>query len=173
MGKQCPQAWAGGGEQALGRPWPAGHPSVCTEGRGSSASSEVRWPLPRPPPLSVSPSAHALPASSADLGPCWACPPPAATFSGEALTPSWCCPQPSVAPTALETEPWADCPPGKSLLLSQAWLCPPCPSSVQFSSVQFSSVTQSCSTVCDPMDCSTPGLPVHHQLPESTQTHVY
>ena len=40
-------------------------------------------------------------------------------------------------------------------------------------SVQFSSVTQSCSTLCDPMNCSTPGLPVHHQLPESTQTHVH
>ena len=34
-------------------------------------------------------------------------------------------------------------------------------------------VTQSCLTLCDPMDCSTPGLPVHHQLPESTQTHVH
>ena len=40
-------------------------------------------------------------------------------------------------------------------------------------SVQFSSVTQSCPTLCDPMDCSTSGLPVHHQLPEFTQTHVY
>ena len=39
-------------------------------------------------------------------------------------------------------------------------------------SFQFSSVTQSCPTLCDPMDCSTPDLPVHHQLPESTQTHV-
>ena len=39
--------------------------------------------------------------------------------------------------------------------------------------VQFSSVTQSCPTLCDPMDCSTPGLPVHHQLPEFTQTHVH
>ena len=36
----------------------------------------------------------------------------------------------------------------------------------------FSSVTQSCPTLCDPMNCSTPGLPVHHQLPEFTQTHV-
>jgi len=36
-------------------------------------------------------------------------------------------------------------------------------------SVQFSSVTQLCLTLCDPMDCSTPGLPVHHQLPETTQ----
>ena len=40
-------------------------------------------------------------------------------------------------------------------------------------SVQFSSVAQSCPTLCDPMDCSTPGLPVHHQLPELTQTHVH
>ena len=37
----------------------------------------------------------------------------------------------------------------------------------------FSSVTQSCLTLCDPMNHSTPGLPVHHQLPESTQTHVH
>ena len=37
---------------------------------------------------------------------------------------------------------------------------------------QFSSVTQSCPTLCDPMHCSTPGLPVHQQLPELTQTHV-
>ena len=40
-------------------------------------------------------------------------------------------------------------------------------------SVQFSLVAQSCLTLCDLMDCSTPGLPVHHQLPESTQTHVH
>jgi len=38
---------------------------------------------------------------------------------------------------------------------------------------QFISVTQSCSSLCDPMDCSTPGLPVHHQLLELTQTHVH
>ena len=41
------------------------------------------------------------------------------------------------------------------------------------SSVQFSSVSQSCPTLHDPMDCSTPGLPVHHQLPKLTQTHVH
>ena len=41
------------------------------------------------------------------------------------------------------------------------------------SSVQFSSVAQSCPTLCHPMDCSTPGLSVHHQLPEFTQTHVH
>ena len=39
--------------------------------------------------------------------------------------------------------------------------------------VQFSSVAQSCLTLCDPMNCSMPGLPVHHQLPEFTQTHVH
>ena len=38
--------------------------------------------------------------------------------------------------------------------------------------VQFSSVAQSCLTLCDPMNRSTPGLPVHHQLPDFTQTHV-
>ena len=42
-----------------------------------------------------------------------------------------------------------------------------------FSSVQFSSVAQSCPTLCDPMNHSTPGLPVHHHLPEFTQTHVH
>ena len=40
-------------------------------------------------------------------------------------------------------------------------------------SFQFSSVAQSCLTLCNPMNCSTLGLPVHHQLPEFTQTHVH
>ena len=40
-------------------------------------------------------------------------------------------------------------------------------------SVQFSSVTQACLTLCDPMNYSMPGLPVHHQLPEITQTRVH
>ena len=40
-------------------------------------------------------------------------------------------------------------------------------------SVQFSSVIQSSPTLCNPMNCSTPGFPVHHQLPEPTQTHVH
>ena len=39
--------------------------------------------------------------------------------------------------------------------------------------IQFSSVAQSCPTLCDPMDCSMPGFPVHHQLPEFIQTHVH
>ena len=42
-----------------------------------------------------------------------------------------------------------------------------------FHSVKFSSVSQSCLTPCDPMDRSTPGLAAHHQLPDSTQTHVH
>ena len=42
-----------------------------------------------------------------------------------------------------------------------------------FDCVQFSSVTQLCPTLCDPMNCRTPGLPVYHQLPEFTQTHVH
>ena len=44
---------------------------------------------------------------------------------------------------------------------------------VELPSFQFSSVTQSCPTLCDPMNCSTPGLPVHHQFPEFTQTHMH
>ena len=61
---------------------------------------------------------------------------------------------------------------------SSPGLAPPAPpqmpgSHSRFSSVQFSSVAQSCPTLCDPMDCSTPGLPVHRQLLEFTQTHVH
>ena len=44
---------------------------------------------------------------------------------------------------------------------------------IQISSVQFSSVAQSCPTLCNPMNHSTPGFPVHHQLPELTQTHAH
>ena len=47
------------------------------------------------------------------------------------------------------------------------------PHYLHFSSVQFSSLAQSCPTLCDPMNCSTPGFPVHHQLPEFTQTQVH
>ena len=42
-----------------------------------------------------------------------------------------------------------------------------------FKPLSVNSVAQSCPTLCYPMNCSTPGLPVHHQLPESTQTHVH
>ena len=49
-----------------------------------------------------------------------------------------------------------------------------CPAfDIVFPNRSFNSVTQLCLTICDPMNCSTPGLPVHHQLPEFTQTHVH
>ena len=61
--------------------------------------------------------------------------------------------------------------------LQQAWLLCPAPSPWVCSNLcplsQLSSVAQSCPTLCDPTNHSTPGLPVHHQLPESTQTHVH
>ena len=44
---------------------------------------------------------------------------------------------------------------------------------LNYPSQSVSSFAQSCPTLCDPMDCSTPGLPVHHQLPEFTQSHVH
>ena len=83
--------------------------------------------------------------------------------------------------------PTATCLGGQSMYLlpverpvcDGAWVrnCPHCcywPGSLaSFSSVQFSSVTQSCPTVCDSMNHCTPGLHVHHQLPELTQTHVH
>ena len=47
------------------------------------------------------------------------------------------------------------------------------PATLLYLLIQFSSVAQSCPTLCDPMNRSTPGLPVHHQLPEFTQTHVH
>ena len=50
---------------------------------------------------------------------------------------------------------------------------PTCVSCKIISSVQFSSVSQSCPTLCNPMDHRTPGIPVHHQIPESTQTQVH
>ena len=66
-------------------------------------------------------------------------------------------PTPNVFPVILCKSPhWNDS--------VSSWMLDPC---------QFSSVAQSCLTLCDPMNCSMPGLPVHHQLPESTQTHVH
>ena len=62
---------------------------------------------------------------------------------------------------ALQADALPSEPPGNTLTL------------FQFSPVQFSSVAQSSPTLCDPMNRSKPGLPVHHQLPESTQTHVH
>ena len=63
--------------------------------------------------------------------------------------------------------PWTEAPGGLRFMGSQKspiWLS---------DSVQFSSVTLFCPTLCDPVDCRMPGLPLHHQLPESTQTHVH
>ena len=60
-------------------------------------------------------------------------------------------------------------PGGGTKILHATWYC----SDFIISSVQFSSVGQSCPTLCDPMNRSTPGLPVHHQLPEFTQIHVH
>ena len=68
----------------------------------------------------------------------------------------------------------------KLLILFQLWFTVKASTNVHYAwtivflvTVQFSSVAQSCPTLCDPMNCSTPGLPVHHQLLESTQTHVH
>ena len=44
---------------------------------------------------------------------------------------------------------------------------------LSYRAVQFSSVAQLCPVLCNPMECNTPSLPVHHQLPEFTQTHVH
>ena len=63
------------------------------------------------------------------------------------------------------------CPFLLSLLRGLATLAAPSPPS-PCHSAQFSSVAQCCPILCDSMDCSMPGLPVHHQLPEFTQTHV-
>ena len=52
------------------------------------------------------------------------------------------------------------------------WSGVPLPSPVIDMSVQLNSVTQLCLTLCNPMNCSMPALPVHHQFPEFTQTHV-
>ena len=58
-------------------------------------------------------------------------------------------------------------------LLSHLYTANKMPSRNKPDSVSFSSVAQSCLTLCDPKDCSTPGLPVHHQLPEFTPTPVH
>ena len=63
--------------------------------------------------------------------------------------------------------------------IAKTWKQPKCPWTEEWIKMwytyiiqyQFSSVAQSCPTLCDPMNRSTPGLPVHHQLPEFTQTH--
>ena len=80
-------------------------------------------------------------------------------FSRQEYWSGWPFPSPGDLPH-LEIKP-------RSLALQADSLPSEPPESI--SSVQFSSVTQSCLTLFDPIDCSMPGLPVHHQLPESTQ----
>ena len=67
--------------------------------------------------------------------------------------------------------PWNS--PGKNTGVGCHFLLQQSPWVPQYLVFGFSSVTQSCSTLCDPMECSTPGLPVHHQFPELAQTHVH
>ena len=62
--------------------------------------------------------------------------------------------------------------PSKILAFSKSQIYFPRYHTTEATSVQFSSVAQSCPTLCNPMNHSMPGLPVHHQLLESTQTHV-
>ena len=69
----------------------------------------------------------------------------------------------------MDTEAWCAVVHG----VAKSDMAEPHPLRERISPKKFSSVDQSCPTLCDPMDCSTPGLPVHHQLPEFTQTHVH
>ena len=82
------------------------------------------------------------------------------------------CPKPcEISVHEPEIEPMSPASHGRSLTLGP-WA--KCLRAIRFFEVvQFSSVTQSCLTLCNPMNCSTPGLPVRHQLPEYTQTHVH
>ena len=74
-----------------------------------------------------------------------------------------------------DEDPWSS--PGPTAGITSLPFCSfsqsPNTGPINWSSVQFTSVVRLCSTLCDPMDCSMPGLPVHHQLPEFTQTHVH
>ena len=81
----------------------------------------------------------------------WVSMPTSRGFSNPGIKPR----SPTLQMDSLPSEP-----PGKSPI-------------VRCSSVQFSSAAQSCPTLCNPMNLSAPCLPVHHQLPESTQTHAY
>ena len=73
-------------------------------------------------------------------------------------------PNPGIKPASL-TSPTLE---AGSLPLTITWAVP-----YSLALFQFSSLIQSCPTLCDPMDCSTPGFPVHHQLPELAQTRVH
>ena len=83
----------------------------------------------------------------------------------------------SLSRVRLLATPWTtayQAPPSMGLSRQEYWSGSPVPSpKICLSSVQFSSVSQSCPTLCDPMNRSTPGLPGHHQLPEFIQTHIH
>ena len=84
-------------------------------------------------------------------------------WSGLPFPPPGDLPDPGIEPgsPALQPDSLLSEPPGKQTLKMET---------PQFGSVQS---LQSCLTLCDPMDCSMPGFPVHHQLPELAQTHVH
>ena len=84
-------------------------------------------------------------------------------WRGLPCPPSGPLPDPQAKPISLISPTLA----GRFFTTSATW------ETKTWSSVQFSSITQSCPTLCDSMNHSTPGLPVHHQLPEFTQTHVH
>ena len=88
-----------------------------------------------------------------------------ATGVGGVLSPDSVC--------VSKSQPEGEMPGGGGLMTRQSGSCPPLGTVLGIESVQFSSVAQSCLTLCDPMDYSTPGFPVHHQLQEFTQTHVH
>ena len=67
----------------------------------------------------------------------------------------------------------ACCSPWRCREMGRTWQLNNSTEAMRFSSVQFSSDAQPCPTLCDPMNCSTPGLPVHHQLLKLAHTHVH
>ena len=88
----------------------------------------------------------------------------------------FCCYVASVVSDSVRPHRWQptrlSCPwdsPGKNTGVGCHFLLHPTP----LRSDQIRSVAQSCPTLCDPMNQSTPGLPVHHQLPEFTETHIH
>ena len=82
-------------------------------------------------------------------------------WSGLPCPPPEDLPNPGIKPTFLTLLHW------------QVGFLPLMPQPDPSVHIQFSSVAQSCPALCDPMNNTTPGLPVHHQLPEFTQTHVH
>ena len=103
------------------------------------------------------------------------CPSPTPRVHSDSCPSSqWCYPA-----TSSSVVPFSSCPQplpaSESFPMSQlfTWGGQSTGVSASASVLQFSSVAQSCPTLCDPMNHSTPGLPVHHQLPEFTQTHSH